>query len=227
MSKSLLILDDDPFLADGLRKLLQAEGYDVRTAGLAAEGLRLIQDKQPDLLVLDLNLPDDDGVTVCRKIRAAYRFPVLMLTSRSSQVDKVVGLEVGADDFLTKPFESAEFLARVRAQLRRSSEYTVPVEPKAINVGPLRIDEEARLATLEQTALELTETEYKVLTLLATNKGRALSRDRLFDAAWGYEIDFNSNSLEVIIYRLRNKIRAAGGPELVHTVRGFGYKLEV
>jgi DNA-binding response OmpR family regulator len=228
MNASILVVDDDRFLSEAIRKLLDANGYAVRLAGSAEEALEAIGSATPDLLVLDLGLPDQDGVSLCRRLRLEHRFPILMLTSRNTAMDKVVGLEVGADDYLTKPFDHHELVARVRAQLRRASEYGKVAEERGsiIEAGGLQVDETSRTASVNGRQLELTELEFKLLSYLAHNKGRALGREALFETIWGYELEFNSNSLEVMVYRLRQKIEKDGGPKVIHTLRGFGYKLE-
>jgi DNA-binding response OmpR family regulator len=141
-------------------------------------------------------------------------------------VDKVLGLEMGADDYITKPFDGHELVARVRAQLRRARPAAPIPVAAGFRVGSLEIDEDSRLAKLSGTALDLTETEFKLLFYLAKNSGRALSREMLFDQVWGYEIDFNSNSLEVMVYRLRNKLDALGADVMIRTRRAYGYQLE-
>jgi DNA-binding response OmpR family regulator len=150
-----------------------------------------------------------------------------MLTARTDAMDKVIGLEVGADDYLTKPFEPSELVARVRAQLRRSGEYQEPsVDRPAIQIGDVTIDFGARDALANGRAAGLTTKEFELLAVLAQNAGRALSREDLFERVWGYEIEFSSNSLEVFVYRVRQKLeQGLGTPKLIHTVRGFGYKL--
>lgn len=226
--QEILIIDDDRFLVDSISKLLGAQGFNIRRAFNSGEGYKLIAEDEPDLLILDLGLPDQDGVSLCRQLRARWKFPILMLTSRTHTIDKVIGLEVGADDYLTKPFDPQELLARVRAQLRRTSEYQPDKsETEPIKIGPLLIDLDAHVARVEGTKLDLTETEFKILVHLASNKGRALSREQLFDHTWGYDIEFSTNTLEVLIYRLRNKLERAGCPGCIHTLRGFGYKLEI
>jgi DNA-binding response OmpR family regulator len=226
MNSRLLVVDDDLFLAESLTRLLAAQGYEVATAARAEEAIARIADCAPDMLILDLGLPDVDGVTLCRRIRAEHRFPILMLTSRSEALDKVIGLEVGADDYLTKPFDPQELCARVRAQLRRASEYGGRGKSAVARLGALTIDKEARAASVDGRPLELTDTEYRILDYLMANAGRAISREQLFEHVWGYDIEFNSNSLEVLIYRVRNKITQLGGTHPIKTLRGFGYKLE-
>lgn len=226
MISRLLIVDDDNFLAESLTRFLSGQDYDVVRAGTADEAWQMIEAQAPDLALLDLGLPDQDGISLCRRIRGKWKFPILMLTSRSEAIDKVLGLEAGADDYLPKPFDRHELLARIRALLRRVGDYQNPAANLPLKSGDLEIDEEARRATIKGNLLELTETEYKILVYLAKNSGRAISREQLFSTIWGYEMAFNSNSLEVLIYRLRGKITEAGGGTPISTLRGYGYKWE-
>lgn len=224
----ILIIDDDPFLADSVRQLLAKEGFGVRKAHTAGEGYELVVQDQPDLLILDLSLPDQDGVSLCRRLRARWTFPILMLTSRTNTIDKVVGLEVGADDYLTKPFDGQELVSRVRAQLRRASEYlgSAKASGNTVAIGCLNINRDAHEVRVNDQKVDLTETEYKIIDYLAANRGRAISREQLFEEVWGYEIEFSSNTLEVLIYRLRQKLEKLGCPPVIQTLRGYGYKLE-
>lgn len=229
MTTKILVVDDDRFLQDSLKRLLTGQGFEVRTQSTAEDGLQSIISETPDLMILDLGLPGVDGISFCRQIRTKWKFPVLMLTARTDAMDKVIGLEVGADDYLTKPFEPSELLARVRAQLRRNREYheAVAPKPKVVQVGKLQIDVESREARFAGKPLELTVKEYELLLYMAQNVGRALSREMLFEEVWGFEIDFNSNSLDVFVYRLRQKLESEhGAPRYIFTQRGFGYKLQ-
>jgi len=180
--------------------------------------------------VLDISLPDFDGITLCRRLRSTHHFPIIMLTARSDSMEKVIGLEVGADDYLTKPFEPAELIARVRAHLRRAQEYTTPlnaVESSKTVLKGLVIDHEARDAFVEGQPAKLTKREFELLAHLAANVGRVVTRDSLFEHNWGFDIEFSSNSLDVHIYRLRKKIEPdIEHPRYIHTLRGYGYKLE-
>lgn len=225
MAAKLLVVDDDRFLLDNLKRLLESNGFGVRTATSGEDAFKAIVDEAPDLLVLDLGLPGIDGISFCRRIRAKWRFPVLMLTARTDAMDKVIGLEVGADDYLTKPFEPVEIVARIRAHLRRSSEYSEEtVSSKRIEIGELVIDQEARDAFVDGEAANLTTKEFELLAYLGANAGRAMSREVLFEQVWGYDIEFSSNSLDVFVYRLRQKLPNNVG-RFIHTVRGYGYKI--
>lgn len=226
MASRLLVVDDDKFLLDNLKRLLERQGFEVRTASSGEDGLRAIVDQIPDLLILDLGLPGVDGISLCRRIRSKWKFPVLMLTARTDAMDKVIGLEVGADDYLTKPFEPSELVARVRAHLRRSIEYREESgSPSRIEIGDLCIDHEARDAFVSGVAALLTNKEFELLAHLGANVGRALSREVLFEQVWGYDIDFSSNSLDVFVYRLRQKLPGSAG-KYIQTVRGYGYKIQ-
>ncbi|HLK16160.1 MAG TPA: response regulator transcription factor [Fimbriimonadaceae bacterium] len=228
MSSKVLVVDDDPFLLRNLEVLLSREGYSVRGASSGEEALSLLTDEPADLVVLDLGLPGIDGITTCRRLRSRWHMPVLMLTARTDAMDKVVGLEVGADDYLTKPFEPSEFVARVRAQLRRHTEYRQS-QQKVLRLerGDVEIDFEVRQVRVGGKPVELTKREFEIVEYLAQNLGRAVARETLFEAIWGYEMEFNSNSLDVLIYRIRKKMEQdPNEPNHVMTLRGFGYKLQ-
>lgn len=228
MSASVLVVDDDPFLLQNLEILLSREGYAVRCAASGEEALSMLTDEIADLVVLDLGLPGIDGVTTCRRLRARWHMPVLMLTARTDAMDKVVGLEVGADDYLTKPFEPSEFVARVRAQLRRLKEYQQSKpERRSLQLGRIEIDFERRHVKVEGEIADLTNREFEIVNYLADNLGRAIARECLFQAVWGYDLEFNSNSLDVLIYRIRKKIELdPNQPQHLVTLRGYGYKLQ-
>lgn len=228
MSAKVLVVDDDPFLRQNLEVVLTREGYAVRCASSGEEALSLLNDELADLVVLDLGLPGIDGVTTCRRLRSRWHMPVLMLTARTDAMDKVVGLEVGADDYLTKPFEPSEFVARVRAQLRRHQEYQKSKPDKqSLQLGSIEIDFERRHVRVDGEIADLTNREFEIVVYLAQNLGRAVSRETLFEAIWGYEMEFNSNSLDVLIYRIRKKLeKDPNHPQHLLTLRGFGYKLQ-
>lgn len=229
MSAKILLVDDDRFLLESLRKLFLKQGFDVETAGTGEEGLSLASQFKFDLAVLDVGLPGIDGIAVCRRLRSKWKFPIIMLTARSESMDKVIGLEVGADDYLTKPFDATELLARVRAQLRRSQEYSEEKAPteETVRIGDLVIDPSRRDVLVEGVAAGLTNREYELLYYLSKNADIAVARDSLFENIWGYDIDFNSNSLEVYIYRIRKKIEKDPlNPRYLLTLRGYGYKMQ-
>jgi len=228
MPDQLLIVDDDRFLLENLKRLLQREGYGVQTATSGEEALSRISAEPCDLMILDLGLPGVDGLSTCRRLRGKHNFPVIMLTARSDAMDKVIGLEVGADDYLTKPFEPIELLARVRAHLRRSKDYqrVEDLDEANIPVGDLIIDFERRDVFVAGKPAELTTREFELVAHLARNQGKVVPREALFERVWGYDMSFNSNSLEVYVYRVRKKIEEdPNNPRYMKTVRGFGYSL--
>ncbi len=223
MKADILIVDDDRFLTESLKKLLEGRGFTVRCGFSLADGWCRVEERAPDLLILDLSLPDGDGVSLCRQLRNRHRFPILMLTSRSEVADKVVGLEIGADDYITKPFEAQELISRIHAHLRRK-EYGSTDASRPQSYGALSINEDTRRVSVGEQRLSLTATEYTLLQHLTANAGRAVSREQLFAAAWGAEADYNQNSLDVLMYRLRKKLAEAGEPRLIRTIRGHGFK---
>ena len=227
MSGRLLLVDDDRFILNALARLLGTQGYHCTMAASGSEALLLL-DKEPfDLVLLDINLPDMDGVSICRRLRARHQFPVIMVTARDSASDKVIGLEVGADDYVTKPFEPNEVLARVRAQLRRAREYSI-VEGRddKIVVGRLVVDMSAHEAFVADRPANLTPKEFELLSVLARNQGKAMARDFLFEQIWGYDAELGVKALAVCVRRLRMKIEEdPDDPRYLLTVRGFGYKL--
>ncbi len=223
----LLLVDDDRFVLRALESLLSSEGYYCQTA-VSAEDARVALRGEPfDLIVLDIGLPDQDGISLCRQIRARHRMPILMLSARSENSDKVIGLEVGADDYLTKPFMPREMIARVRAMLRRSLEYSQPSEAVSrIVLGELVVDADRRDAVCRSHACHLTEREFALLHFLARHRDRALATEWIFENVWGYGADLGIKTLAVTIRRVRAKIeKDANKPQFLVTVRGYGYKL--
>jgi len=229
MNASVLVIEDDRFLQENLLKLLRAEGYTAAGVASGEEALECLEQSAHDLLVLDLGLPGMDGLTTCRRIRAKWQMPVLMLTARTDAMDKVMGLETGADDYLTKPFDAMEFVARVRAQLRRALDYRPAKESPAAAqfvLGDLTVDFEKRQVWLGAMLLDLTSKEFEIIAYLAKNCDRAISRDQIFEQIWGYDMDFNTNSLDVYMYRIRRKLQGPSrSRQYLHTLRGYGYKL--
>jgi DNA-binding response OmpR family regulator len=223
----LLLVDDDRFILRAIQKLLGAEGHYCATAVTAEEARRELAGDPFDLLILDVGLPDMDGFALCRQIRTRHRMPILLLTARSDGTDKVVGLEVGADDYVTKPFEPRELVARVRALLRRAGEYNIPADqPNRIALAEVVVDVDARDAIRDGKAVGLTEREFELLHLLARHRDKALASDWIFENVWGFESDFGLKTLTVYVQRLRRKIEGdPANPRILRTVRGFGYKL--
>jgi DNA-binding response OmpR family regulator len=223
MVERILLVEDDPRLAEMLCEYLGQAGFAVTVAPLGATALERLAGADYDAVVLDLMLPDMDGLDVCRQLRTKTDTPVLMLTARGEPVDRIVGLELGADDYLPKPFEPRELLARLRAVLRRRSRTMAPGE-KALTFGRLEIDTAAHLVRLDGAQCELTSYQFDLLVTLAKNAGRVLSRDALLDAVKGEQLESFDRSIDVHISRIRAAIEDnPKKPRRVITVRGSGY----
>mgnify|MGYP005849998183 FL=1 len=224
----ILVVDDDPPSVKMTAFLLREEGYEVVTADNGRAVLELLQTQALDLIVLDVMLPYIDGLEVTRRIRQSMDVPIIMLSAKGETADKVTGLEVGADDYLAKPFEPAELLARVKAVLRRSEAFTYDDMQNRLAVGDLRLDPAGnRLHRADGSEIELTPIEFRLLHALMRNAGRVLSHDYLISNAWGYDYEGYSNQIAVYIRRLRTKIESdPANPRYLHTVRGIGYKFE-
>jgi two-component system, OmpR family, response regulator MprA len=219
----VLIVDDDRSLREALRRALLLGGYETVSAANGREALARVTDATPDALVLDVGLPDLDGLEVCRRLRAGgNRVPVLMLTARDAIEDRIEGLDAGADDYLVKPFDVGELKARLRALLRRVSAEDAPNE---LTFDELRLDPERHGVIVREEFVELTRTEYQLRELLMRNPRRVLPHDLIYDRVWGYDFGPASNALRVYIGYLRRKLQDAGARPLLHTVRGVGYVL--
>jgi len=220
---TVLVVDDEKHIIDLARMYLEREGFTVEEALDGAEALRKIRSLKPALVVLDLMLPEVDGWEVCRRTRVDSDVPIIMLTARSDDVDKIVGLELGADDYLTKPFNPRELVARVKAILRR---YERSLRPgKALHLGDLTIDPSSREATLGTQTLELRTKEFDLLYTLAEHRGQVLTREQLLELVWGYDFYGETRTVDVHIAHLRKKLR--GSEVQIETLRGVGYKLVV
>jgi DNA-binding response OmpR family regulator len=218
------LVDDEATLVATLRYNLEREGYRVVTASDGDKALSIARQERPDLVILDLMLPVMDGLEVCRILRRETSVPILMLTARAGEVDKVVGLELGADDYVTKPFSTRELMARVRALLRRT---TSGSDEEVIVSGDLRIDLKRREALLGETALELKPKEMELLIYLMRHRGRAFTREQLLREVWGYDFYGDSRTVDVHVSWLRQKIETEPGkPALLLTVRGVGYRFD-
>jgi two-component system response regulator MtrA len=219
----ILLVEDDPSIREVTAIGLGAAGFAVTTAIDGVEGLERFRTDPFDLVLLDVMLPRLDGYEVCRQIRRTSTIPVVMITARADTMDVVVGLEAGADDYVRKPFEVPELIARVRAALRRAGR--LPNETDALQLGPLTVDVAGRSVTRDAVDIPLTRTEFDLLLELVRHHGQVLTRDVLLDRVWGYDYLGDSRLVDVAIQRLRAKIEAdPAAPELVLTVRGAGYK---
>jgi two-component system alkaline phosphatase synthesis response regulator PhoP len=224
-SVEILVVEDSANIVELLELHLAREGYRVRVARDGVQALEELERQGFDLVILDWMLPRLDGLEVCKRLRARSSVPVLMLTARDEELDKVLGLEMGADDYLTKPFGVRELLARVRALLRRASAAEAPAE--AVEIGELRIVPESRMATLRQAPLELTPKEFDLLLFLAQNRGRVFTRAQLLDKVWGYSFEGYERTIDSHIQKLRKKIESdPREPVYLKTVWGVGYRFE-
>jgi two-component system, OmpR family, response regulator MprA len=217
----VLVVEDDDAITDVLRRTLRQEGHEVRASADGVDALRAAEEFVPDLVILDLGLPGLDGVEVCRRLRAESDVPILILTARSDLDDRVVGLDSGADDYLVKPFERQELLARMRALMRRRP----PRGSAALVVGDLRLNPDTREVTRGEREIELTNREFELLEHLMRNERLVVSRERLLEEVWGYDPLAMTNTIDVFISNLRRKLEEGGEPRVLHTKRGAGYVL--
>ena len=225
MTRILVVEDEDSF-SDPLSYLLRREGYDVAVADDGTTALEEFDRNGADLVLLDLMLPGLPGTEVCRQLRARGNVPVIMLTAKDSEIDKVVGLELGADDYVTKPYSSRELVARVRAVLRRGAEPEVLV-PATVEAGPVRMDVERHVVTVNNSTVAMPLKEFELLEILLRNAGRVLTRMQLIDRVWGSDYVGDTKTLDVHVKRLRSKIEPdPAQPRHLVTVRGLGYKFE-
>ncbi|MHA6762493.1 response regulator transcription factor [Streptacidiphilus sp. PAMC 29251] len=236
MTSTVLLAEDDRAIRDSVVRLLTLEGYQVTAVADGIQALAAIHRERPDVIVLDVMMPGIDGLAVCSVLRAENdRTPILMLTARVETSDRVAGLDAGADDYMVKPFEADELMARLRALLRRAVPVPVPADPPSsqtapagddlIEVADLRIDPTARRVWRREAEIALSRTEYDLLELLARNAGIVLDHSTVYDRIWGYDFGPGSKNLAVYIGYLRRKLEIGDAPALIHTVRGVGYTL--
>lgn len=218
----VLVVEDDAEITDVLRRSLRTEGYDVKTALDGVEALDTAASFVPDVVVLDLGLPRLDGIEVCRRLREEGDVPILILTARSETEDRVAGLDSGADDYLAKPFERRELLARVRALLRRRP----PRGSASLEIADLRLNPATREVQRGDREIELTNREFELLEYLLRNSRLVVSRERLLEEVWGYDPSAATNTIDVFVSNLRRKLEDGGEPRLLHTKRGAGYVLK-
>ena len=224
MAQKILVVDDERLIVDSVKYGLQKEGYAIVAAYDGEQAIALAQQESPDLVLLDIQLPKKDGWAVCRAIRENSRVPIIMLTARGEETDKVLGLELGADDYLVKPFSMRELLARVRAALRRATEYIEP-SAQSIVIGDVELDEKSHRVTCRGNVVELTRKEYDLLQVLMTRAGQVVKRNDLIDKVWQTDWVGDTRTLDVHIRWLREKIeKDPGKPRYIQTVRGVGYR---
>ena len=224
----ILVVEDEPSLVETISYNLRREGYEVESERDGINGLRAAQNQPPDLVILDLMLPGMDGLDVCRQLRRTSSVPILILTARNDEVDKVVGLEMGADDYVTKPFSMRELMARVKAMLRRNAAAPAIVAQQSLQFGAFTLDESRHEIRRRGTPLSLTPLEYNLLEFLLRNHGTTFSRETLLEKVWGYDYAGDSRTVDVHVRSLREKIEdTPGAPRQLLTVRGVGYRLDL
>jgi two-component system response regulator RegX3 len=223
----ILVVEDEETLAEAISFLLSKEGFDVAVAATGPEAIESFDKSGADLILLDLMLPGLSGTEVCRQIRTKSSVPIIMLTAKDSEIDKVVGLEIGADDYVTKPYSSRELIARIRAVLRRGELHDTADEGTTLEVGPVRMDTDRHVISVNGEVVAIPLKEFELLEFLMRNAGRVLTRMQLIDRVWGSDYVGDTKTLDVHIKRLRAKIeKDPANPEFIQTVRGMGYKME-
>ena len=224
MAKRILLVDDEPLILKGLRFTLEQEGYEILTAAEGEEALQVFFDQPVDLVLLDVMLPKLDGIQVCQRIRESSNVPILMLTAKGEDMDKILGLEYGADDYMTKPFNILEVKARIKTVLRRASQPAVNEEKKIIRVHDMEVNIVNRSVTLGGKEIRLTAKEFDLLQLFITNRGKVFSRETMLETVWKYDYMGDARTVDVHIRRLREKIeRNTAQPEFIFTKWGVGY----
>ena len=222
----ILVVEDEASFSDALSYVLTKEGYEVVVADTGAGAIATYDKVGADLVLLDLMLPGLSGTEVCRQLRARSNVPIIMLTAKDTEVDKVVGLELGADDYVTKPYSKAELIARIKAVLRRQSDLSESIDPVLV-AGPVRIDVERHQVNVNNESISLPLKEFELLEFLVRNSGRVLTRAQLIDRVWGSDYFGDTKTLDVHVKRLRAKIeKDPANPVFIQTIRGLGYKFE-
>jgi two-component system response regulator RegX3 len=223
----VLVVEDEESFSDALSYMLRKEGFEVSVAATGTSALTQFDRTGADIVLLDLMLPEMSGTEVCRQLRQRSAVPIIMVTARDSEIDKVVGLEIGADDYVTKPYSPRELVARIRAVLRRQSAEAAEVTTPTLAAGPVRMDVERHVVTVEGTSVQLPLKEFELLELLLRNAGRVLTRGQLIDRVWGADYVGDTKTLDVHVKRLRSKVEPEpSAPRYIVTVRGLGYKFE-
>jgi two-component system, OmpR family, response regulator RegX3 len=223
----VLVVEDEDSFSDALSYMLRKEGFEVSVAATGTQALTEFDRTGADIVLLDLMLPEMSGTEVCRQLRSRSHVPIIMVTARDSEIDKVVGLEIGADDYVTKPYSPRELVARIRAVLRRQAGDTTELAPPTLAAGPVRMDVERHVVTVSGDPVPLPLKEFELLEMLLRNAGRVLTRGQLIDRVWGADYVGDTKTLDVHVKRLRSKIEPEPStPRYIVTVRGLGYKFE-
>ncbi len=224
MGTTVLLVEDDPGVVEIARTYLAHDGHDVLVANDGMEGLRLARENDPDLLVLDLMLPKLDGAEVCRVLREESDVPIVMLTARYSEEDRLAGLDLGADDYITKPYSPRELCARVRAVLRRTARQAGSDKGAIVQHRDITVDQDQRTSSIGDRELSLTPTEFRLLVMFVSDPGRTFTRDQIIDRAFGYDFDGFDRTVDAHVSHLRRKLESGGEPRYIHTVYEVGYR---
>jgi len=224
----VLVIDDEENVCELITLYFEKAGYDVVCAGEGNEGMEMVRSEKPSIVILDLMLPGMDGLDVCKEIRKFSNIPLIMLTARVDEVDRVLGLEIGADDYVTKPFSPRELLARVKAVLRRAAYVPSPDEQQVLNLPGLSVSRISREVIVGETRVDLTPKEFDLLWYLASNRNRVFTREQLLEQVWAYQEFYgDERTVDQHIKRLRRKIESTGSPCRITTIWGVGYKFEI
>jgi DNA-binding response OmpR family regulator len=224
MGAKVLLVEDDPGVVDIARTYLAHDGHDVLVATDGVEGLRFARESNPDLLVLDLMLPKMDGTELCRILREESDVPIVMLTARYTEEDRLAGLDLGADDYITKPYSPRELCARVRAVLRRTARTATEVENELLQYNDVRVDQQRRVATIGGQELTLTPTEFRLLVMFINDPGRTFTRDHIIEKVFGYDFDGLDRTVDAHVSHLRRKLENGGERKYIHTIYEIGYR---
>ena len=227
MKQRILVVDDEIPICELLKINLESEGYEVSTASDGKEALTKLDSFRPELMILDIMLPEVNGFEICRKVTAERPIPIIMLTAKTDLIDKVLGLELGADDYITKPFHTRELIARVKALFRRIAQDTKPSAARSLVNGPLELQHERRQVLLSGSELELSAKEYDLLFFMLNNMEQVFSREALLERVWGYDFAGDTRTVDVHIQRLRKKMKDNLAPDcMIQTVFGVGYRMK-
>jgi len=225
MSKRVLIVDDDPHIREIIAFALEKEGMTTTMAADGAEALKLFEQRAPDFIVLDVGMPEMDGLEVCRRIRAGSECPILFLSARDEEIDRIIGLEMGGDDYVTKPFSPRELVARVKAISKRATISPLADNDRVLEYGIVKLNTERRSSHVAGTSIELTETEFDMLAVLMRRPGVVFDRNAILDQAWGDNIHVSDRTIDSHMRNLRSKLKEAGCADAIRTVRGVGFQL--
>lgn len=226
MDKTILVIEDEEDIRDILIHYIKKEGFKAKEAGSGIDGINMVLSEKIDLIILDLMLPDISGYDICRKLSKEYKIPIIMLTARNDIVDKILGLELGADDYITKPFDIREVIARVKACLRRMESLVEANYENIIKISrDIEINENSREVFKGENVIKLKPKEYDLLLTFAKNRNIVMSRDKLLEKVWGYEFEGDSRTVDVHVQRLRKKLDGESGKPIIETVFGIGYKM--